>query len=621
MNILIIIQLLGGVGLFLFGMDLMGSYLKKLAGSSLARILEKLTTAKSKGVGYIKGWGLGAGVTAIIQSSAATTIMLIGFVNAGIMSLIQAIPVVYGANVGSTVTAQILRLGDLSSKSVALQLLKPSAFAPMLVGIGAFIILFVKNKRVKNIAGIMVGLGILFYGMTTMEEVFEPLRESPEFQKLFVSFENPLIGVLTGLVITAVIQSSSASVGILQALSATGAVTFGTAFPIIVGQNIGKCMTILMGSIGAGKEAKRVSASYLIFNLIGAVLFTIPVYLIYYTVGIPLFAKIVNRGDIANIHLMFNLVTSILLLPFSEQMAALTERIIGKEKEDPDQKEFARLDDLLLKTPTVALSQCLHLAGLMQKRIQENYRLAIQMINQPANGQFEQLEKNEAFIDQCETALLSYIIRIDRKKLPKPDRKIASELLRSVSDFERIGDYSINIAYIAKDMNEANTVFTQAGYREIETIASATSHQLSTLWKAFDTNSRTLAIHVEPLGEVIDELKDVIKQHHIGRLTRGECSVQGGADLYDMLTCFERISSHANNVALHIIAVQESDKNFDQGHGHVTDINSEEYKLLQKFYRDQYMTPVVTPNSAEDGDAEESEDPVPDGQAVPAGNA
>lgn len=253
MDILSILQLFGGVGLFLFGMSLMGSSLEKLAGGSLQKILEALTTSKKKGVGEIKGWALGTGVTAIIQSSAATTIMLIGFVNAGIMKLGQAIPVVFGSNVGSTATAQILRLGDIGSGNLVLKLLKPSSFAPMLVAVGAFIILFSKKKRLKDIAGILVGLGILFYGMNMMEQVFAPLKDSPTFQQVFLSFQNPLLGIAAGLVITAIIQSSSASVGILQALSATGAVTFGTAIPIIIGQNLGKCMTILLGSVGANK--------------------------------------------------------------------------------------------------------------------------------------------------------------------------------------------------------------------------------------------------------------------------------------------------------------------------------------------------------------------------------
>ena len=452
MDILSILQLFGGVGLFLFGMSLMGSSLETLAGGSLQKILETLTTSKKKGVGEIKGWGLGTGVTAIIQSSAATTIMLIGFVNAGIMKLSQAIPVVLGSNVGSTATAQILRLGDIGSGKLVFQLLKPSSFAPMLAGLGAFIILFSKKKKLKNVAGILMGLGILFYGMTLMESVFAPLKESPAFQKIFLSFQNPILGIAAGLLITAIIQSSSASVGILQALSATGAVTFATAIPIIIGQNLGKCMTIILGAIGANKKAKRVSLSYLLFNIFGAIFFFVVIYGIHYTVGIPMLSKTVNRGDIANVHLGFNLITSLILLPFSAKIADLTGRIVGEDPEDELEKEFMKLDDRLLQTPVVALDQCHNLMNKMIDRIQENYRLATGLIENYNEEDFATLEKNEAFADRCETALSSYIIRIDRSTLSEDAKFMISEILNSVSDLERICDYCMNIAFEARDM-------------------------------------------------------------------------------------------------------------------------------------------------------------------------
>ena len=592
-DILTILQLLGGIGLFLFGMSLMGTYLKEIAGSGLSSILERMTTSGRKGVGAIKGWGLGAGVTAIIQSSAATTIMLIGFVNAGIMKLAQAIPVVLGSNVGSTVTAQILRLGDLSSDSIALRLLKPSAFAPMLVGIGAFIFLFTKKKKVKQTAGILIGLGILFYGMTTMEKVFEPLRESAAFRSFFTSFENPLLGILTGLLITAVIQSSSASVGILQALSATGSVTYATAIPIIIGQNSGKCMTILLGSIGANKKAKRVALSYLIFNIFGAVLFSVVIYSVYYTAGIPWFTKTVNRGIIANLHLAFNLITSIILLPLSGTLASVTGKIVGADKVDPAEKEFAKLDDRLLNTPAVALSQCEHLMLEMNRRIVENYKLSTGLIRNFDPAVFADLETNEAFIDRCESVLSAYIVRIDRKLLPKNMQHGVSEILNSISDFERIGDYCMNIAYVSKTMSEAETVFTPAGQQEIDIIVSAAGNALETMTDAFVSKDRAKAFRVEPLADTIDRLKDIIKSYHIERLQAGKCSVQGGVDLYDLLNCFERIASHAANVAMHTIKRVMQDENFDEMHGHVKDVDAKEYKNLVHKFDAQYILPVV----------------------------
>lgn len=593
MDILSILQLLGGVGLFLYGMSLMGSSLEKLAGSGLERILEKLTTSKRKGVGYIKGWGLGAGVTAIIQSSAATTIMLIGFVNAGIMKLGQAIPVVMGANVGSTVTAQILRLGDLGSDNLILKLLKPSSFAPMLVGIGAFILLFTKKKKAKDIAGIMVGLGVLFYGMTTMESVFAPLKDSPTFQQAFTSFENPVLGILIGLVITAIIQSSSASVGILQALSATGSVSYATAVPIIIGQNLGKCMTIILGGIGANKKAKRVSLSYLLFNIFGAILFTVVIYAIYYTVGISFWNNTVNRGDIANVHFLFNFLTSIILLPFSQKVGDFTGKLLGDDEVSKTDKELATLDEMLLNTPTIALEQCKHVICSMADAIYENYQIATDLIYNYDPSKQKILDENESFIDKCESALSSYIVKINSKRLSRDDRLVVSEILNSVSDFERMGDHCINIFYVAQDKNAQDIHFSPAGHQEVEMIIQAVDNTMKTTFEAFKHDNAAAAIRIEPLAEIIDKLKEVIKAHHVERLQSGDCGIEGGIALVDLVTSFERISSHCANISLHIVKRVGNDRNFDEMHGHANDSFSEEYKALYHYYESQYITPVL----------------------------
>lgn len=600
MDILSVLQLLGGVGLFLYGMNLMGASLEKLAGSGLERILEKLTTSKHKGVGYVKGWGLGAGVTAIIQSSAATTIMLIGFVNAGIMKLAQAIPVVMGANVGSTITAQILRLGDLGSDNLILKLLKPSAFAPMLVGIGAFILLFTKKKKAKDIAGIMVGLGVLFYGMTTMESVFAPLKDSPAFKQAFTSFENPILGILIGLVITAIIQSSSASVGILQALSATGSVSYATAVPIIIGQNLGKCMTIILGGIGANKKAKRVSLSYLLFNILGAILFTVVIYGIYYTIGIGFWNDTVNRGDIANVHFLFNFLTSILLLPFSQKVGDLTGKLIGDDEISKTDKELATLDDMLLNTPTIALEQCKHVICSMADAIYENYKIATDLIYNYDPSKQAILDENESFIDKCESALSSYIVKINSKRLSKDDRLVVSEILNSVSDFERMGDHCINIFYVAQDKNAQNIHFSPAGHQEVETIIHAVDNTMKTTFEAFKHDNASAAIRIEPLSEIIDKLKEVIKAHHVDRLQSGECGIAGGIALVDLVTSFERISSHCANISLHIVKRVGNDRNFDEMHGHANDSFSEEYKALYHYYESQYISPVLEKSAIEE---------------------
>lgn len=611
MEILSLLQLLGGVGLFLYGMNLMGSSLEKLAGGGLERILEKLTTSKRKGVGQIKGWGLGTGVTAIIQSSAATSIMLIGFVNAGIMKLTQAIPVVMGANVGSTVTAQILRLGDIGSDNLILKLLKPSAFAPMLVGIGAFILLFTKNKKAKQVAGILVGMGVLFYGMTTMENVFVPLKESDTFQNAFTSFSNPFLGILLGLVITAIIQSSSASVGILQALSATGSVTYATAVPIIIGQNLGKCMTIILGSIGANKKAKRVSLSYLFFNIFGAVIFTTIIYLIYYTVGISFWEHTVNRGNIANIHFLFNFVTSLILLPLSDKLANFTGKLLKDDDVSKTDKELATLDDMLLNTPTIALEQCKQVISSMLDSIYENYQIATGLIYNYDEAKLEQLDENEAFIDKCESALSAYLVKINSKRLSSDDRLAVAEMLNSVSDFERMGDHCVNIYYVAQDKNAQNIHFSPAGHKEVDTIIGAVGSIMKTTFEAFKTNNLTAAIRIEPLAETIDKLKETIKSHHVDRLQTGDCGIEGGIALVDLVTSFERIASHCGNVSLHIIKRVDNDRDFDEMHGHANDSFSEEYKALYHYYESQYITPIAYQTKTE---------PVKEKETIPAPN-
>lgn len=589
MDILSFLQLLGGIGLFLYGMSLMGSSLEKLAGSGLERILERLTTDKRKGIGYLKGFGLGAGVTAIIQSSAATTIMLIGFVNAGIMKLFQAIPVVMGANVGSTVTAQILRLGDLGSDNLILKLLKPASFAPMLVGIGAFILLFTKDKKAKHIAGILVGMGILFYGMTTMEEVFAPLKDSEAFQKAFTSFRNPLLGILIGLVITAIIQSSSASVGILQALSATGSVSYATAVPIIIGQNLGKCMTILLGAIGANKKAKRVSLSYLLFNIFGAVIFVV----IYFVAGIGSWDQTVNRGDIANVHLLFNLLTGVLLLPFSEQIGNLTGRLTGDDEVSKSDQELSTLDEMLLNTPTIALEQCKHVISAMADAIYENYQIATELIRNYDPSRHVTLEENENFIDRCESALSSYVIKINSKRLSKDNRLVVSEILNSISDFERMGDHCINIFYVAQHKSEEEISFSPEGQFEIDMIIEAVDNAMRTTFEAFKNDNVNAAVRIEPLAEMVDKLKETIKAHHVDRLQNGTCGIPGGIALVDLVTSFERITSHCANIALHIVKRVENHRDFDDMHGHANDSYSEEYKALYHYYESQYITPVI----------------------------
>jgi len=591
-----ILTLLGGVGLFLFGMNLMGASLKNLAGGSLEKVLEKLTTGKNQFTGTIKGFSLGTAVTAIIQSSAATTIMLIGFVNAGIMKLGQAIPVVFGANIGSTATAQILRLGDLSETSFILKLLKPSSFAPILICIGAFIILFTSNNKKRDVASILVGLGILFLGMNTMEGVFAPLKESESFQNLFTSFNNPLLGILIGLVLTAIIQSSSASVGILQAISSTGVVTYGTAIPIIIGQNIGKCMTIILGGIGANKKAKRVSLSYLLFNIFGAVFFVVVIYGLQLFIDMPFMAKVVNRGNIANVHFMFNFITSLILLPFSNQVAKVTGKIIKDEEESKIDKELATLDPRLIATPAIAISQARNVMFAMADCIRENFDIARKLISEYNEEEAAKLEENENFIDKCESSLNNFLLKVtSQNNMSRAERLDVSELLNSLSDMERIGDHCENLLVVSRNIQEQKISFSDQGMKEIEMALKATANIIDMTLSAFKEDDLQAISRIEPLAQTISEITELIKDHHVIRLQVGECGIPGGFALVDILTSLDRIGSHCKNIGLHI-AKKIRGTHMDEMHGHIYITGyktSEEYKALYVYYSSMYEDPIA----------------------------
>lgn len=596
MDFFSILTLLGGVGLFLFGMNLMGASLKNLAGGSLEKVLEKLTTGKNQFTGTIKGFSLGTAVTAIIQSSAATTIMLIGFVNAGIMKLGQAIPVVFGANIGSTATAQILRLGDLSETSFILKLLKPSSFAPILICIGAFIILFTSNNKKRDVASILVGLGILFLGMNTMEGVFAPLKESESFQNLFTSFNNPLLGILIGLVLTAIIQSSSASVGILQAISSTGVVTYGTAIPIIIGQNIGKCMTIILGGIGANKKAKRVSLSYLMFNIFGAVFFVVVIYGLQLFIDMPFMAKVVNRGNIANVHFMFNFITSLILLPFSNQVAKITGKIIKDEEESKIDKELATLDPRLIATPAIAISQARNVMFAMADCIRENFDIARKLISEYNEEEAAKLEENEDFIDKCESSLNNFLLKVtSQNNMSRAERLDVSELLNSLSDMERIGDHCENLLVVSRNIHEQKISFSDQGMKEIEMALKATANIIDMTLSAFKEDDLQAISRIEPLAQTISEITELIKDHHVIRLQVGECGIPGGFSLVDILTSLDRIGSHCKNIGLHI-AKKIRGTHMDEMHGHIYITGyktSEEYKALYVYYSSMYEDPIA----------------------------
>ncbi len=588
MDIFAIFKLFGGIGLFLYGMSLLGTSLEKLAGAGLERTLERLTNNR------LKGLALGTIVTGVIQSSAATTVMLVGFVNAGIMKFAQTVPVIMGANIGTTVTGQILRLGDLSGSQLIFELIKPTSFAPIVIAIGSFMILVSKRRKTRDIANLLIGFGILFFGMTTMESALAPLKDSPAFQRVFFMFKNPILGVLLGAVVTAILQSSSASVGILQAIASTGTVTFSMAAPIIIGQNIGKCVTVLIASIGTNKNAKRVVVCHLMINLIGAAMFLLAIYGFQSFVGFTFWEKAMTRGNIADFHTLFNILTSVVLLPFCSVLVSISKKILKDGAPSRADSSLALLDDIFLDRPSVALEQCRKVILNMGDTIQENYDMAITLLHDFDEKTFEKLNENESFLDKCETAMGEYLVRITAKNIRREDQKEVAELLHCVGDFERIGDHCVNIAEVGQFNKEQGIFFSETGLVEIKAVSEAVKQVITITLEAYRTDDLTVAYRVEPLEEVIDVLKETLKTHHIDRLSNGDCSVQAGISLTEFLTSAERISDHCSNVALHIIEKLNSAKSFDS-HEYQALMHrglTEEYKALYRYYESKYYDPI-----------------------------
>lgn len=548
MDIFSILTLIGGIGLFLYGISLLGSSLEKIAGSGLEKTLEKLTNNKWKGL------ALGTIVTGIIQSSAATTIMLVGFVNAGIMKLAQTVPVMMGANIGTTVTGQILRLGDVNgSSSYFMKFLQPTSFAPLIIGIGAAIMLVAKKRKTKDVAGLLIGFGILFFGMSTMENALAPLKDSESFRQLFFLFENPILGVLLGLIVTAILQSSSASVGLLQAISSTGAVTFAMAAPIVIGMNIGKCITVVLASIGTNKNAKRVVTCDLAMNIINAIIYLIAIYSYQSLVGFTFWESSMSRGDIANFHTLFNIGTTVILFPFCSLLVALAYKIIKNDEQSKIDKELALLDDIFLDRPTVALEQCKKVILSMGESVKENYGHAISLLHQYDAKKMEQLLENEKFLDKSETLLSEYLVRVTARGITSENRNLAKEIMHSVSDFERIGDHCINIVDVANYNREQKISFSKEATKQLRYMEEAVSHIVDLTVNAFEKEELKITSKIEPLEEVVDLLKETLKNEHIIRLQDGNCDVQSGISYIELLTSFERISDHCSNIAFHIL--------------------------------------------------------------------
>lgn len=590
MTITDIITLVGAIATFLFGMSTMTDGLEKLSSGRLEGILERLTSNVWKGV------LLGALVTGLIQSSAATTVMCVGFVNAGIMRLEQTVGIIMGANIGTTVTAQLLRLGDISSDNVFLALLKPSVLGPLLAAVGVVLYLFLKGGRRRIVGQIALGLGILFIGMNTMERAVSGLQDLPEFRQLFSAFSNPLLGILTGAAVTALIQSSSASMGILQAVSSTGLVRFHTAIPLIMGQNIGTCITALLSSIGASRNAKRTAMIHLLFNVIGTVFFLVVLYAGNALFHFPFWDDVMDMGYIANLHLAFNVACTLLLLPFHKLLVKIVERLVpGGDDEAP---EVSFLDERFLSSPSVALEQARSAVINMGERAQEDLKLAVELLSDYDEKKLERLMENEAAIDKLENTLDRYLVKLTDRALTDPESALVSELLHTLTNFERIGDYAVNVSEIASTLHQRDIGFSDTARKEADALTRAVEDILETTLACYRDRDHDLARHVEPLEEVVDLMDDVLKNRHIERLKAGTCTVELGTQFLELLINLERISDHCSNVAMLIVRqTAPAGQHLPDTHTYLKYLHSggdQDFDKLFAQYRDKYFAPIQT---------------------------
>lgn len=586
MDFFMIVSLLGGLALFLYGMSMLGSGLEKLSGGRLEQTLEKLTNNVFKGV------LLGALVTGAIQSSSATTVIVVGLVNARILKLRQAIGIIMGANIGTTVTAHILRLSDLSSDNFFLMLLKPTTLAPVVGIIGILMVMVGKKQKYKTLGEILLGFCILFTGMFNMEAAVSPLSESPEFANLFASFSNPVIGVLVGAGVTAIIQSSSASIGILQALSSTGIITWSSAIPIILGQNIGTCITPILASIGASKNAKRTAAVHLSFNIIGTCVFLIVIYTIQSFSPFSFWELPIDKGGIANFHTTFNVCVTLMFLPFVGLLEKLVIRLIPDQQtaDEVDDPAIA-LDDRLLASPGLAIQHCRDAVLQMGKLARKNFSASVRQLEQYNHKEAEKIREREDTIDRLEDRLGNYMLKIPQDNLSEQSSATISALLHILSEFERIGDYSINLVEFAENMESTGAEFSPQAQFELTTIGEAVGEAIDMALGCFEKQDLALAETIEPLEEVVDQMQETLKDRHINRLRNGQCTVDAAFPFVESLSCLERISDHCSNIGVYMISYVRGSDEVDhhtyimQLHaGQVGHYNEQFRRYTEKYY-------------------------------------
>jgi len=591
MDIFGVLSLIGGLAIFLYGMDLLGEGLTGASGGKLEKILEKLTSNPLKAV------LLGAGVTAVIQSSSATTVMVVGFVNSGIMKLSQAVGVIMGANIGTTITSWILSLTGIESSNIFISLLKPTSFSPVLAAVGIVFLMFLKKDSLKNPGKIMIGFALLMYGMDAMSSSVAPLAEVPQFASILTAFSNPVLGMLAGMLFTAIIQSSSASVGILQALCSTGILSYATALPIIMGQNIGTCVTALLSSIGATKNGKRAAIIHLYFNVIGTVTFMIVFYALNAVIHFSFLNLTAQEFGIAVIHTTFNIITTAYLLPLRkvlEKLAYATIKLDDDEKRIMDNRsgnEFALLDDRFLEAPSLAVEHCKQVINKMADISRESLFISMSLIGGYDEEQALRVGELETRADKYEDALGTYIMKISTKNLKKEDSEMLNVMLHCIGDFERISDYACNLCDSARELQQKNMQFSPKAETELDILSSAVREAVDISLDAFKSNNKNEADKVEPLEELIDTLAVELKARHIRRLREGKCTIELGFAHSDILNNLEKVADHCSNIAVDVIQSDQLEFDAHEYLDRIKNKDNQQFARDYKTYKEKYRLP------------------------------
>ncbi len=576
-----LLTMIGGLALFLYGMHLLSEGLEKLSGGRLERVLENLTNNRLKAV------LLGAGVTAVIQSSSATTVMVVGFVNSGIMKLSQAIGIIMGANVGTTITSWLLSLTGIESDSFFLQLVKPTSFSPVLAAIGVIFIMFMKNGRKRDLGAILVGFAILMTGMDTMSSAVKPLSQVPEFTGLFTMFTNPILGLIVGAMVTAIIQSSSASVGILQALCVTGSIHYAAAVPIILGQNIGTCVTAMMSGVGASKNARRASIVHLLFNMIGTAIFMIVFYALNAMLDFTFMEEAADSAGIALVHTGFNVLATLVLLPFANLLEKLSLIIIKPDEEEERQamenELFAKMDERFLSTPSFALEQAYSYVLKMAALTKESLNGATDNLFEFDKKHVKDIEQMESLVDRYEDEISGYLVKLSSRNLSEPDSRKLNMLLHSVGDLERISDHAINLVDCAKTMNKKEQHFSEKATEELQIFSQAVRDIVNASIGVLETQDEEAAKSIEPFEEAIDILQKEMKKRHVKRLRKGKCTAEMGFVLSDITNNYERIADHCSNLAINVMQLREDDTH---AHEYVDSIEKGEGSAFDKIMQE-----------------------------------